>query len=75
MMRTKWGWWLVASPVSRMSYAVSKAVLFTLGVAMWSFHIESLLTFGVILYLTLTQCVIRGIYAIAASAQVMNLSA
>jgi CDP-diacylglycerol--glycerol-3-phosphate 3-phosphatidyltransferase len=70
MMKSRVGWWLVASPASRTSYAVLKAFFFTLGIGIWSFHAQQsaplMFLFYSLLVLVLFQCAIRGFYAIRA---------
>ncbi len=68
MMKSRLGWWLVASPLSRTSYAVLKAVLFTIGIGIWGFKFGDIawlvMTFNVLLYLTLALCLVRGFYTV-----------
>jgi len=68
MIRSKTSWWLVASPASRTSYAVLKAVLFTMGVSIHCFNFHHLTTliilFYVILSLTIFQCLLRGYFTV-----------
>jgi len=68
MMKSRLGWWFVASPLSRTSYAILKAVLFTIGIGLWSFnfgHIVWLATaFNILLYFTLALCLIRGFFTV-----------
>jgi len=68
MMKSRLGWWLVVSPLSRTSYAILKAVVFTVGIGIWSFKFGDIawlaVSFNVLLYLTLAQCLVRGFYTI-----------
>ena len=68
MIKSKLSWWLVASPPSRTSYAILKAMVFTLGLSIWSFSIHDVkwlvIVFHILLFLTVAACVIRGIYAV-----------
>jgi len=68
MMKSRLGWWLVASPLSRSSYAILKALLFTVGIGIWSFNFGEVawltVTFNILLYLTLALCLVRGFYTI-----------
>ncbi|MBN2414056.1 CDP-alcohol phosphatidyltransferase family protein [candidate division KSB1 bacterium] len=68
MMKSRLGWWLVASPLSRSGYAILKAVLFTTGIGIWSFKFGDIVwltvTFNVLLYLTLALCLVRGFFAV-----------
>ena len=75
MMKSKIGWWLVASPASRTSYAILKAVMFTVGLAIWSFKLNQnvwlLYGFYALVALTVIQCLIRGIFAVKECAKPM----
>lgn len=68
MMKSKTGWWLVASPASRTSYAILKSLVFTLGSMIWAFQLTDsgllVSAFYLLLILTLLQCLLRGIFAI-----------
>ncbi len=68
MMKTKLGWWLVASPTSRTSYAILKAVIFTLGISIWGFKLDHFFALGmlfkVLVAITLFQNLIRGSFAV-----------
>ena len=61
-------WWFVASPLSRTSYAISKAILFTMGVGIWSFKISHWTwlepAFNTLLVFTVTLCLLRGIFTV-----------
>ncbi|HPG38730.1 MAG TPA: CDP-alcohol phosphatidyltransferase family protein [bacterium] len=77
MMKSKIEWWLVASPLSRSTYAVLKALLFTVGVGVWSFnlgHIGGLMMFfQLLLGLTVCQCLVRGVYTVKACLKTCNI--
>ena len=68
MMKSRLGWWLVASPLSLTSYAILKAVIFTIGVGIWSFNFGDIawlvISFNILLYLTLALCLVRGFYSV-----------
>ncbi len=68
MMKSRLGRRLVASPLSRSSYAVLKAAVFTAGIGIWSFKLGDItwltVTFNVLLYLTLAFCLLRGFFAV-----------
>ena len=68
MMRSKLGWWLVASPISRTSYAMLKAVVFTAGLSIWSFRLGNCtaltVPFATLVTFTLLHCFARGTCAI-----------
>ncbi len=70
MMDSKIGWWFVASPLSRTTYAVAKAILFTIGIGIWSFHLAQfnwlMVSFNSLLYFTVILCLLRGFYAVRA---------
>ena len=76
MMKTKLGWWLVASPLSRTSYAVAKAVVFCVGIAIWAFslHTNLIIMFGfyTIITITLLHSLIRAIFSIAESVKLLS---
>lgn len=68
MMKSKLGWWFVASPASRTSYAILKAVIFTAGTAIWGFKLYQfsalIIIFKILVFVTLFQCLVRGIFAV-----------
>ncbi|HNR66444.1 MAG TPA: CDP-alcohol phosphatidyltransferase family protein [bacterium] len=68
VMKSRMGWWLVASPLSRTSYAILKAVVFTLGFLLWNYALPSESTIKIIFFLlvaiTVAQCLIRSVYSI-----------
>ena len=68
IMKSRLGWWVVASPISRTTYAILKAVVFTLGLMLWSYSLpaEPLIQalFVVLLTLVVAQCLLRSVYSI-----------
>ncbi|MBN1542793.1 CDP-alcohol phosphatidyltransferase family protein [candidate division KSB1 bacterium] len=71
MMKSRMGWWCVASPFSRTSYAILKAVVFTLGLMLWSYSLpaESTLQtiFTILVVVVLLQSLVRAFYSIRES--------
>jgi len=78
MMKSKIGWWMVASPLSRTSYAILKAVVFTLGIAIWGFKLSSMTSiltlFHILVALTVLQSLARGFFSIKESAKTLSSS-
>ena len=76
MMKTKIGWWCVASPLSRTSYAVAKAVVFCFGIAIWAFSLQTLptvmLAFYLLVAVTLIHSLIRAVFSIGESVKLMS---
>jgi CDP-diacylglycerol---glycerol-3-phosphate 3-phosphatidyltransferase len=76
MMKTKIGWWCVASPLSRTSYAVAKAVVFCFGIAIWAFSLQSfpavMFSFYLLVGLTLLHSLIRAVFSIIESVKLMS---
>ena len=70
MMTNKMEYWLVASPASRSSYAVFKAIVFTLGMAIWTFQLQAhsnlIFVFQIFLSITVAHCLLRGYATIKA---------
>jgi len=75
MMKSKLGWWLVASPASRTSYAILKAVIFTIGISIWGFNLEHLFTlvllFKILVAITLIQSLLRGTFTVRECAHLL----
>lgn len=72
MMRSKTGWWLVASPLSRTLYAVLKAAVFTAGVAIWTFELDLYGLFYLLVALTLLHSTLRGVFTILESSRSLS---
>ncbi|OGC06086.1 hypothetical protein A2V82_01670 [candidate division KSB1 bacterium RBG_16_48_16] len=68
IMRTFWGRLFVSSPLSRTSYALSKAILFTLGLSIWSLQLQDvngiIVLFTALVFLNVVFCLLRGYYAV-----------
>lgn len=75
MMKSKLGWWMVASPASRTSYAILKAVIFTIGISIWGFKLEHLfilvLLFKILVAITLVQSLVRGTFTVKECARIL----
>lgn len=70
IVRSKIAWWFVASPASRTTYALFKAVLFTCGMAIWLLNFSSPLFgqfFAFLVILTLTFSLLRALFSIKES--------
>ena len=77
MMKSRWGWWLVASPASRTSYAILKAVVFTAGTAIWAFKLSAsslLFAFYSLVAITLVQSILRSVLSVRESARLLDAS-
>lgn len=76
MMNSKLGWWLVASPLSRTSYAIAKAAVFTFGIAIYTFNLDNsnvtLNIFYSLVTFTLLQSLLRAIFTIKDSAKLIR---
>jgi CDP-diacylglycerol---glycerol-3-phosphate 3-phosphatidyltransferase len=76
MMKSKLGWWIVASPLSRTSSAIAKAIVFTFGIAINAFqlgdHVLVLTIFYSLVTFTLFQSLIRAFFTIKESAKIIR---